>query len=365
MGRFCAILLVLAACGDNDTMPGTQGINPPGNDGNGTAQPTPRFAPSVCGVQQWTPGVTTDPTTQLVVGASSAGAAVLQIPASGGSLTGFTVDQRMMVSTTGSKVSSGTYTSATLSSVDDRFELSGVDPTDGSVRISLVDGDLANPIEILKTPGNFVGTMFEPDGARVAAVADASGVTAYHFDRSWQQAGSMLITASDTSEGITSAAYGDVMLVGWSTHEECFLARLPGFAPAAFGVLGTACPSPRIAGDATAQHGVLVFQYGNNVRIFHITAANLTGDSSLLRPGAKSPRVVFDGSRFWISYINGHGDITVGYLDEYQRLQTIDLVGVSPGPKGYELAMVDGLPWVVSVDATNGYMAHELCVTRQ
>jgi hypothetical protein len=366
MGRFCALILVLAACGDNEHPIGTP-LPPQQPVPSGGAQdpnPQPRFAPTVCGMQMWTPTVSVDPTTQLLVAPKTTGAAIMQLPASGGELTGFTVDDRMMMATTGGKVAGGfTYASATLSNVNDRLELAGTDPTDGAVRVALISADLSTQTEILKTPGTMVGPLVDPYGARVAAVADASGVTAYHFDYAWQPAGTMLVTATDAAEGITTSAYGDGMLVGWSTHEECYVARMPGFAQADFGVISQACWSPRLAGDATGTHAVLAFQYGNNILVSHITNTMLNAEPALLRPFSHSPRVINDGSRFWLSYINPHGDITVGFFDSYNRLQTIDLVGIAPQDKGYELAMINGAPWLVAVDSTNGYTATELCVT--
>jgi hypothetical protein len=367
MGRFCALVLVLAACGDNDSVPTFTRQGAPTNDGYATGQTPVNLEPTICGVQTWTPNATTDPTTQLVVAQQTTGAAVLLLPAGGGAATGFTVDERMMVATDGTKVAGPTYTSAVLSTVNDRLELSGFDPVDGVVRVSLVDPQLGNPVEILKAPGNMTPTMFEAVGARMAVVADPSGVTAYHFDRDWTQDGSMLITATDTTEGITASAYGDAALVGWSTHDSCYLARLPGFAPADFGLVGgTACWSPQVAGDALGHKAVMVYQYGDNVHVAFVAQTNVdVPQTSLLSPAAKSPRVVFDGTRFWTSYINGHGDMTVGFFDAYNRLHRIDIVGVRPTDKSYQLAMIGGAPWLVALDSVNGYTAHELCVVPQ
>jgi len=71
---------------------------------------------------------------------------------------------------------------------------------------------------------------------------------------------------------------------------------------------------------------------------------------------------VFDGSRYWVSYIDARGDIVVGYLDGSNHLVSMALIGPKPARDAYELVMVDNHPWVFSVDPANGYMAHRMCL---
>lgn len=367
MGRFCALVLVLAACGDNEVPTIAQAPSgQPNPSGVQDPNPQPRYAASVCGVQMWTPSIAIDPASQLLVVPQATGAAIMQLPASGGTISAFSVDDRMMLAAPGTKLQTDVaLVSPALSNVNDRLEIAGYDPVGGAVHVALVSADMSTTSEILKAPGTMIATMLDPYGERVSAVGDANGVTAYHFDHAWQQAGTMLVTATDAPEAITTSRFGDNMLVGWSTHQECYVARMPGFAQADFGVISQACWSPRLAGDATGARAVLAFQYGANIMVSHITKNDLGAQPALVRPFSRAPRVVYDGQMFWLSYINPHGDITVGFFDQYNRLQTVDLVGISPQDNGYELAMINGAPWVIAVDPTNGYSAHELCVVPQ
>jgi len=72
---------------------------------------------------------------------------------------------------------------------------------------------------------------------------------------------------------------------------------------------------------------------------------------------------VFDGSRYWVSYIDARGDVVVGYLDANNQLISMGIVGGKPAHDAYELVMVDDHPWIFTTDPTNGYMAHRLCLT--
>ena len=370
MGRLCALFLVLAAaCGDNieGRTPSSTGANF-GGVGNPTPVEPAVYVPSVCGLQMWTPTIAQSaPDSLLLAAPSTTGAAVVAMPSTGGAMSGFTVDDRMMVANDGTSVLSNyKFLSAAMSTVNGALQISGVDATSGDVRVALVDQNLGSTYQLLKTPGTHVTPMFEAYGERMTALSDANGVTAWHYDREWNVTGSMLVLPTDPATGVTAAAYGDTALVGWSTQDECYLARLPGFAPADWGVVGTGpCPAPRVAGDASGQKAVVVYEYANTVRIAHVTADQLSPETTMLRAYSSAPRVVYDGTRFWVSYIGPHGDLTVGFLDQYNRLQMLDLIGVRPQGSAYDLVMIGGAPWVVSVDTANGFAAHELCATQQ
>ena len=370
MGRLCALFLVVAGCGDN--MPGRTAPGTDGADFGGVGDPTPvqpvQFTASVCGLQTWTPTVAQSaPDSLLLVAPGPTGAAVVAMPVKGGAMSGFTVDDRMMIANGGTDVLSGyTWQSAAISTVAGGLQISGVDSSTGDVRVALVDNNLALQSQILKTPGTLTAPMFTAYGERMTAVADNNGVTAWHYDREWNPTGSMLVLPTDPATSVTTSSYGETALVGWSTAAECYLARLPGFATADWGIVGDGpCPAARVAGDAAGQNAVVVYEYANTVHIAHVTANQLSPTTSLLRAYSSAPRVVYDGTRFWISYIGPHGDITVGFLDQYNRMQKLDLIGVRPQGSAYDLVMIGGSPWLVSLDTANGFAAHELCVAQQ
>ena len=65
--------------------------------------------------------------------------------------------------------------------------------------------------------------------------------------------------------------------------------------------------------------------------------------------------------RYWVSYIDLRGDIVVGFLDEHNQLISTGVFGPRPYRNAYELTIVDGKPWVFSVDPVSGYVANQLC----
>ena len=88
------------------------------------------------------------------------------------------------------------------------------------------------------------------------------------------------------------------------------------------------------------------------------------GDAPVLRANATSPRTVFDGQRFWISYIDERGDVVAGFLDGNRKPVTMALNGVHPSREGYELAIVNGAPTIFALDDT-GYSAYGLCAVTE
>ncbi len=70
---------------------------------------------------------------------------------------------------------------------------------------------------------------------------------------------------------------------------------------------------------------------------------------------------MYDGERFWISYLDARGDVVVGFLDEHNKPITMSLGAPQPERAGYELVMIDGASTVFSVD-DKGYTAYSMCV---
>jgi hypothetical protein len=73
--------------------------------------------------------------------------------------------------------------------------------------------------------------------------------------------------------------------------------------------------------------------------------------------------VLWDGQRFWISYLDMRGDIIVGYLDGGDTGHYIStaVFGPRPDASAYDLVMIAHQVWAVSFDAT-GYTAHRICI---
>jgi hypothetical protein len=119
-------------------------------------------------------------------------------------------------------------------------------------------------------------------------------------------------------------------------------------------------PSPRIAATAAASTGTHVYEGSDGVRMASFTSDSVDASSTLVAAGATSPRIAFDGTSYWIAYLDQAGAITVGYVDATGAFQatTTDLTAAHDA---FELTIVNGNVWVVSAGQT-GVAAREICV---
>lgn len=304
---------------------------------------------------------------QLAVAARPVyGANILAVPSTGGSVAAFTVDERNHISTDAQKIGmNATYTAVSVATIGGDLIAAGIDSTQGAAHVALVSPDLKTSTELLKASALRMTepAIIETDGARVATFADATSIQAWHFDRfNWQPVANMEIAQTDEPAiGLTATSNLDAMYVAWSTQHSCSLARLPGFATPVIKSMDGACGDPHIAIDASGS-GIMLFESHGNINISHINGIQMAGDSQLLRGVATSPRLLWDGERYWVSFVNGHGDVEVGFMDSENHVTTQILAGLTPAPGGHELVMIEGAPWVVTIDPYNGYSAHLLCL---
>ncbi len=121
------------------------------------------------------------------------------------------------------------------------------------------------------------------------------------------------------------------------------------------------CRNNRIAVDYASRGGWMVYESGGSVMIGQI-AVNGHNQIANERPLVlgSSPRIVFDGQRYWISYLDERGDVVVGFLDENGALDGTAIEGTRPMAAAYDLAVIGGTPWAYAIDA-NGVGATRLC----
>jgi hypothetical protein len=150
---------------------------------------------------------------------------------------------------------------------------------------------------------------------------------------------------------ITAAPFLSDTILAWSTvGKQCHVQRFAGKQES---VQSFGCNEARIAMDPATISGQLVFVedgtlYRSDIRI---DKENMMSTKVRLAEGATSPRVAFDhvGNRFWISYLDVHGDVIVGFLDTDGRLASRALQGLRPDAEAYDLSVFSDGPWVVSV----------------
>jgi hypothetical protein len=161
---------------------------------------------------------------------------------------------------------------------------------------------------------------------------------------------------------MTAATMGHSTVVAWTTKASCYMMTMFVAQPGPTSSTA-ACPSPRLAIDSATQHGQLVFEATDGIRVRGTQHTSFAGESQLIAHAGSAPRVLWDGHRFWISYLDATGAIVVGYLDggDSGKYVSTTVVGPKPGASAYELAMIDGQVWVVSF-VSEGIAASRLCI---
>jgi hypothetical protein len=365
MVRFSSVLvLLLAACGDNLVDDDVTGRSPVDElETAGIAADPPRYLPAVCGVQSWTTNITGDAGMNVSVAPHPDGAAVLATPRVGGSLTGFVLDTRMNMVSVNKVAIDGAFTQVVASYVENRLVSTAVQ--DGAVFTHLLDDDMGNPQFTAKLPGTFIAdpAFYKTQADLVMPVAGDDGLWLHRFNASLEPVDSKLVIASNPARSLTAAQMGVAMLTAWSTDSECYIALTSTFGAGVNTRMPVACADPRISVGQGGQ-AVMVFNSPDGVRMMSIQASQFGGDAHVLRGATAHPRTLFDGDRFWISYLDERGDIIAGFLDGNRKLVTMSLAGLKPEAGAYEMAMVDGAPWVFAL-GVEGYSAYRMCVDTQ
>ncbi len=322
---------------------------------------SPKLEAQVCHVNAWTQVLGVGAGATLAVAPLDQGAALLSIPAGGGSVTGFAIDQYGLVvgNPNGSTVRAGTYRSIHAGYVDSRLVAA---TSDGDrLLIDVVRDDLSQAVEIATAEGPWAAhvPVTHVRDARVMPTAGLSGVSFAAFDAQWQETSSVLATPARTI-GMDAAQIGGDSgdtIVAWSDVGSCnienVLANTTRTTP-------RACASPYLA-PMEGANTTLVFEAGAG----EIGRYELRGEPGDFKTFAvlpylgTSPRATYDGTRLWMSFIDSNGNLVAGFLDDRGTFvgQEID---EQPGHDSYQLEMVDGAPWVFTVNAT-GFFAYEMC----
>jgi len=237
---------------------------------------------------------------------------------------------------------------------------------DGAVFLHLLDNDLGNPEFTAKLPGTFVAepAFYKVQADLVMPIVGDNGLTLHRFDDSFEPLDSRLVVPTKPARSMAAAQMGVAMLTAWSTDSECYLMLTSTFSAGIDTRVPVACADPRISVNQKTGEAVMVFDTVDGVRMMNIQQTQFGGDARLLRDSSGAPRTLFDGTNFWISYLDTRGDIIVGILDGKRQLITMSLAGPKPEAGAYEMVMVDGNPWVFAL-GTEGYTAHRMCIDTQ
>lgn len=367
MRRFLAIsLLVIGGCGDNLGAGGDTGDHD--MDGAGVDNSDAvvgKLIPQVCAAHSWPSVFAQDKNLDLRAVPTQQGAAIFSVARGGGSLYGFVVDARGLIigDPAGTKVVDGNFTSMSATEIDGRLAVALLDGT--KIYVNLLRDDLGETHLIDTMSGSMLGDtlIMHARNNYVAAAGGAAGIVTSTFDANWSAVGTQLV-GSSTPLSMTTSRYGNDAMIAWSTAGDCHLARIGG---GTHNVRPFACRNNRIASNFEEKSGQMVFEENGGIHRSDILvgAHNDIANNNQLVSTGKSPRIVHDGRRYWASYINTHGDITLGYVEEDGSLASMAIEGIRPMDGAYDLAVIDGEVWVYAFDGDNRYSANKLCLTRE
>lgn len=362
MRPFLSIVLLCAACGDNLIQSEEEG--PPVEEDFPDADAVP-FAPDVCAVRSWPTMTFPDRDVDLTaVATANGGAAIFTVDRAGGPLRGFAIDGRGELTTkeTGTTIREDlTFTSVSAAYIDERIITAAV-ADDGRVTVDMIRPDLGAFHNLVTARGTLVADrpISHARDSRLVTVGDENGLTAIRFDNAWQTSGTEPV-GNEPPLSMTSTRYRDDTMIAWSTDSTCTLSRVAALATS---TRSFPCINSRIAMNVEQRTGFMVYEdREGGVALAQIVLGGHSeiANSRLLVEGARSPKIVFDGAHYWISYINLRDDVVIGYLDHKGTLISMALEGTQPAGEGYELAMVNGGLWVFAVDGA-GVNAQRLCL---
>ncbi len=362
-----ALVLVVGACGDNlndadggpDLVDGVGAVaadngtgNDPGVDpGTQVAHGGARYTAELCSVVNYPQyrhdGLDVD---LAVSPANNGGTAFFSVSRFGGPIRGFATDGR------GTAVSDKT---GTVLRSDDQFRAISASYIDGRVittalgdggtYVDMHRGDLGARIPLAHAAGTLISDLaMQPSmGTRAVAVADEGGISALAFKSDWTTDLARSV-ARAKPESMTSANFGTEGVVAYAEGNRCHLQRLSGGEMVrAFG-----CEGSRLAIEQKLGQGHLVFEQDGTIMISNVWTGHsveLSLPTKLVESGF-APRIVWDGTRYWVSYLDPHGYPVVGFLEQDGHLRTHGIGGLSPLDDAYELVLVNGQVWLYAVD---------------
>lgn len=353
MRLFFPLMLVgTTACG----VDGRPIVEPPSPDMEMDGELGPETEPvplitEVCDVRLWD----IQPDTKqldLAVVKTDAGATVFGVPKDGGAVRGFRVDQRgdlfdrdmLLVR------DDRNYTGVSASHANGRLLVASV--VDDKVALDVVADDLHAKYALGDYSGSLVtdAPIIDVRDVPIAFVGGQFGLTANSFTGDLWEAAAPIDLTKDSIVSMSATGYFDDLMVAWSTaSKECHVQR---FASRVESVRQFGCDDVRIAANPSGKRAMMVYVEDGIVYRSDLVIGGESEIANKLRIAevASSPRVAFDGTRFWISYVDGHGDVVAGFVDEKGRLNSRVLTGIHPEVgDAYDLAVFGDGPWLVGV----------------
>jgi len=366
MGRLFACVLLVAACGDNlvsDPSLKANGFDNPNAITSGTT--AVRLGPAVCSAASWSVTPTAK-AVELAVASAHGVTSIFTIPDGGGQLYGFTLDDRMVVtSDPSSKLDvADSFTTVSAAVLDGQLVTSGVAGDTAYVDL-FAQGINGAPKRVGKVVATTLAqsSFLQLVNSTMLVTGGSDGVSLTQVGTSFELGATMLVGASKPVTSLSTTQYGQTILATWTTADhECYVEHVAGFIPGNATHSMVDCEHARIASNINNDEARIVFDGAGGLRLMHVSHMQIGGDSVPLRPLATSSRIVFDGLHYWVSYIDVRGQIVVGFLDAQSHLVSMAIDGPAPIGESYELSVIDGRVWVISQDMQSGYSATQMCL---
>jgi hypothetical protein len=320
-------------------------------------------APQMCQVEGWTIPVA-DPDLELAVTAMPGGASVAWVARAGGDLMGVNIDGSWQLAATPATVKNTyPYVLSALTYLDGSLIYGTNDGN--AVKIEVVPPDLSNvpasanevacPLmtaHVSDVPALHAGAGY------ISPITSDTGVQFMPFSSSWAQGTVQLTVPSSAPTDITATSVGTTALVAWSTVNGCYVEHVLDAATGSGASANMPCLAPRLAAG-TSDVALVYESLGGIAMAVAAPDALDPATATVVVPSGASPRVAFDGARYWIAYRDGLGDIKVGYLADDGAVPTVGVVS-NALDRAYELVVIDAQPWLFAMDTT-GLEATRFC----
>jgi hypothetical protein len=356
--------LVIACVGPRDDPPWHKPptASPPSSS---TSAPV-ALLPVACDRAEW-PTIAASPSAaSLAVAANAFGSTIFSVPTAGGDVSAFAVDPKGELLGAPQLLRSGNpYVSVGATYVGDHLVATAIDAS-GNTFVDVVAADLSTSTEIAKLPAAYVTKtpMLDVWGTPSVPTLASRELDVTTFDTSFAATQTTAIETTRQPIGVDASQIALDGVVAWSTTTDCHVEILGARGTVTSESVPFPCPNVRVAADPATYTTVVVFETAAGVQFFGAWFANITPLERMLAPAATSPRIAFDGSHFWIAFLDqAHGELVAGILTEGGEALVTGLA-TSPTRDAFELRIVGGDPWVFTSDDA-GYHARRICLAPQ
>lgn len=362
MRFFCTLMLVGSGCSFSATeLPSPDDSTE--NDDVPTPEPVAPLIADLCEQKTWDIQPDTKQLDISVV-ATAAGATVFTVPKDGGAVRGFRVDHRaeLFDQTMATVRDDRNYTAVSASIAAGRVVVAST--LGDKVAMDILRDDLGDRFGLGDFEGSLVtdAPILTARTTQFALVGGEQGLTASGFaGGEWNASQPIQLTKSPVVS-MTGAARANDAYLAWSAADKtCHWMRMSS-GEHSYRDFGCADVRMAINPDSVRDHDMIV--YAEDGQLFRTnTETDLTMKIRIAAHGS-SPRVVHDGTYYWASYINFHGDLVVGFFDDNGTLHSRALEGTRPAhAEAYDLAVFGDGVWVVGLQ-DEGFAAQRICARR-